>query len=472
MVLAQRYVLEQLLGEGGMGRVFLATDREVEGPDRFVAIKVLGEVLRQHPQALTVLKREASQALKLSHPNVVRVHTFVRDGAHVFIVMEYVRGETLDHFIKRHAAGVPLKEAWPIIRDCARALSYMHSKGVVHSDFKPGNVFRTEDGETKVLDLGLARTVDETVAIDGRTRLNPTAPPSAQPMGLTPEYASCEMFEEHNKPDARDDIYALGCVAYELLTGHHPFWDAGHVLWAPQARDQHFAPARPKHLRLRQWRVLQHSLSFARSERLSSVDEFLSAFDRQRAPNATPWIILTLLLAGVAAFAALQFRPKSPDTRFIDEEIASHPLGGRKATRPEDIQGWREQGSNELELANAAVRDQNYDAAEYYMHDGPTSAHFSFDRLIARAATADDVKTGANGLLALSKLYALPLDALRTTDPDRALRWTCLGLQINPHEPQLRSSYAQLAESVGLAATAGACAEIDWRTLGPPSGGL
>lgn len=448
MVLADRYVLEQLLGEGGMGRVFLATDREVDGADRFVAIKVLGEVFREHPQALTVLKREAAQALKLSHPNIVRVHTFVRDGPHVFIVMEYVRGQTLDHFIKRHKQGVPFNDAWPIIRDCARALSYMHGKGIVHSDFKPGNVFQTEDDETKVLDLGLARTVDETIAINGRTRFNASAPASAQPIGLTPEYASCEMFEENNRPDPRDDIYALGCVAYELLTGHHPFQSSGTVRWAPQARDEKLAPVRPKRIRRRQWRALQQALSFDRARRTPSAEHLLAALDPRRIRNATPWIVLTLLLAAIAAVAGLQFRPHSADERFIDEQLASHPLTDRPA-KPEDIRGWREQGEGGLELATSAFAEQNYDAAEYYLHNGPTSVRFSFERLLAKSSTAQDARAGAEGLLKLSKLYAVPAEALRTQDAPQALRWVCLGLSVDPYEGHLLSLYADLSRTVG-----------------------
>ncbi len=462
-ILRERYVLEQVLGEGGMGRVFLATDREVEGPDRFVAIKVLGELFREHPQSLSVLRKEATNTRKLTHPNIVRVHTFDRDGQNVFIVMEYIRGESLDHFIKRHKEGLAFRDAWPIMRDCAAALAYMHSKDVVHSDFKPGNVFYSEDGEIKVLDLGLARTIDETVALDGRTRFDAGAS-SPQPLGLTPEYASCEMWEPGTKPDPRDDIYALGCVVYQLLTGRHPY----DGLPAPRARAQQLVPTKPKGIRRRQWRTLQQSLSFDRAARTLSVDLFLKEFDLHRPKaSATPWIVLTLILVVLGVAAAILFRPPSADAQFIDDEIASHPIGDRKAANPDDILGWKGQARNGLDLAKSAFKTKDYATAAYYLHDGPTNARFSFGRLLAKSSTPQDLRVGAQGMLELSKLYTIPATDLRATNPQEALRWTCLGLQVNPYEEDLRLLYAELEKSTGGVDT-DSCAKIDWKTLGPP----
>ena len=463
-VLRDRYVLEQLLGEGGMGRVFLATDREVDGADRFVAIKVLGDVFREHPQSLSVLRKEATNARKLTHPNIVRVHTFDRDGPHVFIVMEYIRGESLDHFIKRHKEGLPFAEAWPMIRDCARALSYMHAKEVVHSDFKPGNVFRTEDGEIKVLDLGLARTIDGTVAMDGRTRFD-TGSTAAQPLGLTPEYASCEMWEPGTKPDPRDDIYALGCVTYQLLTGRHPYNNVP----APRARLENLKPAKPNHISRRRWRALQDSLAFARVERSRSVDSFLQEFDHDRPRiSATPWILLTVFLLAVGVAAAFLFRPQPPDAKFVQELLASRPVEDRRAAKIEDVRGWEAQGRIGLELAGQAFKDEDYPAGEYYLHDGPTNAHFSFESLLKRSTAIEDRRAGAEGLLALSKMYVIPARALSATNPDEAARWACLGLQINPYEADLRALYDQLEKTMTPGAiTASGCAGDSKPTAAP-----
>ena len=468
-ILRDRYVLEQLLGEGGMGRVFLATDREVDGPDRFVAIKVLGDLFREHPQSLSVLRKEATNTRKLTHPNIVRVHTFDRDGPHVFIVMEYIRGESLDHFIRRHKEGLSLHEAWPMIRDCAAALSYMHTKDVVHSDFKPGNVFVTEDGEIKVLDLGLARTIDETVAMDGRTRFD--SGQSTQPLGLTPEYASCEMWELGTKPDARDDIYAFGCVTYQLLTGRHPYDNVP----APKARAQQLVPDRPKRIRRRQWQALQQALSFERESRIRTLDLFLREFDRERPrTSAAPWIVLTILLA-IGGMTAWFFRtpPLDPDKAFVDEQVASRPTGERKAAKPEDLRGWETQGTSGLQLAQEALDHADYDAAAYYLHDGPTNARFSFERLLARSSAVEDRRAGAEGLLKTSKLHAVAARDLLATKPEEALRWTCLGLQIDRYEPELTSLYQQFEKTLKHAAVAAtdACAMLDTKSISPSGDG-
>jgi serine/threonine protein kinase len=467
-VLRDRYVLEQLLGEGGMGRVFLATDREMDGSDRSVAIKVLGDVFRQHPQSLSVMRKEATNAQRLNHPNIVGVYTFDRDGQNVFIVMEYMRGQSLDHFIKKHKEGVRFKEAWPIIRGCAEALKYMHAKKIIHSDFKPGNVFVTEDDEIKVLDLGIARTIDETVALDGRTRFDPTV---QLPLGLTPAYASCEMFEGA-KPDGRDDIYALGCVAYELLSGRHPFEYAK----APEARDRKLKPARPKGVGRRHWRALQNALSFDRASRTPSADQFLIEMDRPAGPKRVVlWAVVAAALLVLGVLMAVMYRGESPDDQFIAEQIAAHPGGESDAASAEDLLGLSGQAGSSLQLAKSALEEKHWDMAAYYLHDGPTSAYFSYKYLLMRASSPTDIRAAAEGLLGLSKLYAIPAQdpGLRDKDNMNALRWACQGLKINPFEPTLRAIYVQLKETVGNddIATLQPCAAIQWKTSDPLTSG-
>jgi serine/threonine protein kinase len=360
-----------------------------------------------------------------------------------------VRGESLDHLIKRHKGGATLAEAWPTIRDCANALSYMHlhKHKIVHMDFKPGNVFCTEDGETKVLDLGLARSGNETLAVKGKT-LSLTAPRSEQPVWLTPEYASCEMFLENHQPDPRDDIYAFGCVAYELLTGRHPFRSSnGSAVWAPNAKKEKMAPARPKGLGRRQWRALQQTLRFDRAERLLNVELFLAEFDPK--PRRRPWwILLALPLVVIATIVALNFRPVSADDKFIDDVVRSHPVDGHKPAKAESERGWKDQAKSGLELAQVALNQKQYDDAEYYLDDGPTSVRFSLDRLVKSASTDNVLHEAARSLLELSKLYAIPAAALRTSNAPEALRWACSGLGINPYEEGLRSLYAGIRQTV------------------------
>ena len=140
-----RFVLERVVGRGGMGVVYKARDlRKVEAQDRdpFVAIKVLNDDFRRHPESLKALQREARKAQTLAHPNIATVFDFDRDGATVYIQMEFLDGEPLDKLTKR-TSGLPYAEAYPLIAGMGRALSYAHGKGIVHSDFKPGNCFVT-----------------------------------------------------------------------------------------------------------------------------------------------------------------------------------------------------------------------------------------------------------------------------------------------------------------------------------------
>lgn len=268
--LKNRFVLEEILGVGGMGMVFKASDlRKVEAADKdhFVALKVLNQEFQSNPMALVALQRETKRAQNLAHPNIIKVFDFDRDGAHVFMSMEYLQGRPLSHLIREHAdSGMPFKKAWPIIRAMADALGYAHQKNIVHSDFKPGNVFISDDGEVRVLDFGIACAINRSEK-DGRdvTVFN------ARDLGaMTPAYASLEQLQ-HREPDPRDDIYALGCISYELLTGKHPFGR----LSAEKAMELNLSPKPIPQLNRRQWKMLQKALAFKQDQRCASIAEFL-----------------------------------------------------------------------------------------------------------------------------------------------------------------------------------------------------
>src|SRR5262249_9658211 len=139
-VIKGRYTLIEELGQGGMGRVFKARDeRRVEAEDRhpYVALKVLSEDFKEHPDAFIALQREGKRAQELAHPNVITVHDFDRDGPLVFMTMEYLQGKALDAHLKSDfAAGLTVAAAWPIIKGIGAALEYGHSKKIVHCDMK------------------------------------------------------------------------------------------------------------------------------------------------------------------------------------------------------------------------------------------------------------------------------------------------------------------------------------------------
>ncbi|WP_043347299.1 serine/threonine-protein kinase [Cupriavidus basilensis] len=271
-----RFVLEECLGVGGMGTVYKALDlRKLEASDRkpYIAIKVLNVQFRGHPKSLIALQREARKAQTLAHRNIVTVYDFDRDGSVVYLTMEYLSGKSLNRVLRApDFAGMPYAKALPIITGMGRALSYAHERGFVHCDFKPANVFLTDSGEVKVIDFGIARVFQQP-ADDA----DPTVFDPGTLGGMTPAYASPEMFE-HREPDPRDDIYALACVTYELLTGRHPY----ERLSANQARGAGLKPQRPKVLSRGQWRALRAALSFDRATRTPTVARFLADMGTER----------------------------------------------------------------------------------------------------------------------------------------------------------------------------------------------
>lgn len=305
-VLKDRFVLERLIGQGGMGAVYKARDlRKEEARDRepYVAVKVLSGDIRHHPDAFIALQREAKKAQKLAHPNTVTVYDFDRDGNVVFMTMELLEGESLAEVLRAHPQGLPLPEALPIIRGVVEGLDYAHRRGIVHADLKPGNVFVTRDGMVKVLDFGIARALRNPAApAEDATVFDPAA------LGaLTPAYASVEMIEGAD-PDPRDDVYALACLVYELLTGRHPFGR----MPATQARDQALRPHPVPGLSRGQWRALQQALSHRREERTPSVRALYDALSDSRRGTATKWtaaLLAVVLAAGIGLYTVLRPTP-------------------------------------------------------------------------------------------------------------------------------------------------------------------
>ncbi|WP_321921973.1 serine/threonine protein kinase [Paraburkholderia guartelaensis] len=264
-----RFVLEECLGVGGMGTVYKALDlRKLEASDRkpYIAIKVLNVQFRGQPTSLIALQREARKAQTLAHRNIVTVYDFDRDGPLVYLTMEYLSGKPLSKLLRAPGfAGMPFEKARPIVAGMGQALAYAHERGFVHCDFKPANVFLTDGGDVKVIDFGIARVFQRPEEDPDVTVFDP-----ATLGGITPAYASPEMFE-HREPDPRDDVYALACVTYELLTGKHPFNRKS----ATQARSDKMRAERPPGLDRGQWRTLSAALSFDRASRTASVNQFL-----------------------------------------------------------------------------------------------------------------------------------------------------------------------------------------------------
>jgi len=205
-VLGGRYEILQLLGEGGMGAVYKATDRELDRP---VALKLIRPELAANPSILARFKQELLLAHQVTHKNVIRIYDLGDADGVKFITMEFVEGEDLRTLIQEHKKFSP-EQAVEIIQQVCRALEAAHAVGVIHRDLKPQNVMRDASGRILVMDFGLARTLEG----DGMTQ-------SGALVG-TMEYMSPEQALAKNL-DQRSDLFSLGLILYELLTGETPF---------------------------------------------------------------------------------------------------------------------------------------------------------------------------------------------------------------------------------------------------------
>jgi serine/threonine protein kinase len=264
-----------------MGLVFRARDRRrEEARDRhpFVAIKLLGDDFKTHPDSLIALQREARRMQQLSHPNIAAVYDFDRDGPHVYLVMELLEGESLDKILAQHPnAPLPRQLALSVIAGAGDALRHAHSRGVVHSDFKPANVFVARSGEVKVIDFGIARIAKDSTQGAETTM---TVFDAGQLGAWTNAYASPEQILRAADPDPRDDIYAFGLVVYEMLSGKHPFGKKSAV----EARFREMKLEPVAGLTLAQNEALAAALHFDRDQRLADMSALIRAFADEDEP--------------------------------------------------------------------------------------------------------------------------------------------------------------------------------------------
>jgi serine/threonine protein kinase len=276
--LRDRYRIERVLGQGGMGTVFEAVDDyrlEALPSGQRLAIKVLHTAVTTRTELFTELRREFQSLQILSHPNIVRVYEFDRDGPLAFFTMELLNGALLSRVLLARRAPLEHAHALAVLRDVGAAIAYAHSRGVEHGDINPQNIFVTSRGDLRVLDFGSS---DKLVAdpLSPDTGINPAR-------FATPGYASCQVLEGE-RPDARDDVFALACVAYRLLCGEHPFSEGSAV----DARTAGSHARKPMKLTHRQWRVLREGLHWDREMRPRDVQQWLERLDLRGAAESLP----------------------------------------------------------------------------------------------------------------------------------------------------------------------------------------
>jgi len=205
-VFAGRYEILEELGTGGMGSVYRVFDRELEEE---VALKLIRPDIAASRKTIERFKNEIKAARKITHLNVCRMHDLHDEGESLFITMEYVRGEDLKSVIHRMGT-LTIGKAVSIAKQIADGLAEAHKLGIIHRDLKPGNIMIDKEGSAKIMDFGIARWLEEKGSADAGMIIG------------TPEYMSPEQAEGR-EADQRSDIYSLGAIIYEMVTGKVPF---------------------------------------------------------------------------------------------------------------------------------------------------------------------------------------------------------------------------------------------------------
>jgi serine/threonine protein kinase len=262
------YEIKSLIGEGGMGSVYLATHAQV---NRTVAIKSLLPQFMSNEEIKQRFKNEASTLAHLQHPNIVGLYDYVEDESGMYLVMEYVEGLPLDDFIKTVTGPMPEERALPIIKEILSAFSYAHQKGIVHRDIKPANIIITQNDGIKILDFGIARLLE-----DGNHNLTKTGTQMGTVFYMSPEQV------QGKKVDIRSDIYSLGVTFYQMLTGVNPY--AGltteYEVYSRIVKDdlpppQEIYPGVPAYLAT----ILKKALAKEPNDRFQTCEEFLEAVE-------------------------------------------------------------------------------------------------------------------------------------------------------------------------------------------------
>lgn len=355
-VIKDRFVLESRLGKGGMGQVYKARDlrkEEANDDNPWVAIKFLGEEFSRHPKALVSLQREAKKSQQLAHPNVLTVYDFDRDGDRVYMTMEMLQGDDLSGLEKIKFAEGREPDNETLIKQMASGLAYAHENGLVHSDFKPDNVFVTTEGRVKILDFGIARIMDSAVQKDSF---------DAGELGaMTLRYASLEMLRRDSDPHPADDVYALGLIAYQLYAGVHPY--GGRT--ALDAWEQGLTPQPIKGLKRHQWRAIAGAIALERKDRTPSAEQFLKEFSGASRRNRILLAMVLVLALASGYFAWEASKPDGPAVPFaelpaqVQSEFRANIDRGQQSA---EIGDW--DGASRYFTAAYALHPRNAEAEE------------------------------------------------------------------------------------------------------------
>ena len=370
-----RYRVIGLLGTGGMARVYRARD-ELLG--REVALKVLSERLSSDRSFVERFRREAQNAAGLNHPNIVALYDYGDEDNRYFIVMELIEGRSLSEVLDDDGALMPERAA-EIARDTANGLGRAHEAGIVHRDIKPHNIMITNNGQTKVTDFGIARALGG----DAEATMTQTGMVIGTAAYLSPEQA------QGNPVDARSDVYSLGCVLHEALTGDAPF--SGDTPLSIAYKHVRETPERPSAVNSDVPEALDAIVMKAMSKnpdnRYANANEMAEDLDRflagQRV-NATPFLAGagTQVMSETQVFDDFPEEEKSKTGKYIlitllvlgllalGGFLLANLLGGAEEVDVPDVVGLSEErATNELEDAGLEVQSRNRSNAEVEQGD-------------------------------------------------------------------------------------------------------
>lgn len=345
-VLKDRYELRDQLGEGGMGVVYKAWDRELKAER---AVKVISGAADAPDRKLLreAFLEEARKTFELSHPNIVRTYDAGADGEVVFLTMELLQGESLETVLNRYPEGVPWEECHELISQLLDGVEYLHSqkRKIIHSDLKPGNVFVTEQQVVKVLDFGIA----------SRQRGIGGAPTRFDPRVYRPGSAAYASIEQLGgiAADPRDDVYSLGCLIYQLLSGRHPFGinrsDADRsAIWA---RANKLVVAPIDALTRGQNSALRRAVAFERKDRTQTVRQLRDELFVPDSGNARS-IAIGVVAAGVLVAAGAGIWLRHPRTAPVAVAPVTEPAVAAPTPAAAPVDPFRRQCDLPAEAAS------------------------------------------------------------------------------------------------------------------------
>ena len=271
------YQIKRVLGEGGMGKVYLAVHNKI---DRKVAIKELHPHLSKDKGLRERFKNEAALMANLSHPNIVTLHDYIETPTSVYLIMEYVEGIPLDDYIEKVSGPIPEKKAIEMFVKILDAFDYAHQSGIIHRDIKPSNIMVTKDGDIKILDFGIAKMLNSP-----ENQLTRTGMKIGTIFYMSPEQIRALDI------DTRSDIYSLGVTLFEMLTSRNPYnkdlseYDISHkVVNEPLPKAKTFYPNISEHIQ----EVIDKATAKNPANRFQNVMEFKEALLHQKTTQDIP----------------------------------------------------------------------------------------------------------------------------------------------------------------------------------------